>query len=126
MLELQLTKANITDEYNGKYDNAVVAIWGGAGYSKLAFKAVEIKAGAKIQKETGVDSITYKVNYWYTESNMNSGVPSRPLKELVDGELTDILSVNLERQEVIAIINSNLSLEDKVDAAIKADLLARY
>ena len=123
---LQIIRARIRDEYNGLYPEALVAAYAGAGYSELSFEADGIEEGADLGFRSSVESVTYKVNYWYEPENEKQGIPSRQLKEFRDGVLTDVLHVNLSRHEAVAIMDSALPLEEKILAVIKLDLLSRY
>ena len=78
---------------------------------------------------TGLDSISYKVSYYYSNLHYSEGYPARRLLIKSDTSqtgYTDEISVDMTNPDVVSIINQGLEHDKMIDACIGADLDYRF
>lgn len=114
----------VTDEYGGEYPQAFVAVRAFSETSQNTGYTTDCVEDYKIQTE--LEAVTYKVNYWYSEKTKNEGKRSRPLFHEIDGEFTDVFSVDLERPEANQILDSAMEPTAKILHLIKTDMCHRF
>lgn len=129
MSQVKTFTATVTDEYGGTFPNAFVAVYAFAEYSKRAGLARSIDSVLPESNEYEIvstfDKITYKANYWYGEDKKAQGFKSRPLL-IEDGDnLSQLITVNLESQAVMSVLESDMDHDLKILAAIEADFITR-
>lgn len=121
---VKLFTASLTDEYGYDFADCLVAV--------RQFSETSQKTGATetfegdYAVESQIEGVSYKANYWYSQTKKAEGKRSRPLKQDVDGELTDVFVVDLDAENVVAILDSANSHDDKILAAIIADIENRF
>ena len=113
-----------TDEYGGKYPNAFLAVRAFSESSQNTGKSENCEDDYVI--ETELETITYKVNYWYSEATKADGKRSRPLVNENEDGFTDVFVVDLEDVVIIKILESNMDPTDKVLHIIQSDVIRRF
>ena len=113
----------IVDQF-GRMDGAFAAIYGVSSSAQTTAKAENTTQGYVIKNQ--VEAISYNANYWYNHQTQIDGYRSRPLKVEEDGVYTEVMLVDLERPEIQAILDSNLTpLECALECAA-SDLKRRF
>lgn len=117
---VKLFTAKVTDEYGGEYPNALVAVRAFSESSQTSGLSQDCYAAYAIDAE--LDAITYKVNYWYTDTTKAAGKRSRPLINDEEGTFSDIFTVDIDDPKVIEVLTSSLGHVDMILQAIEIDV----
>ena len=103
MTDVKIIRMPVTDEYGGKFPDAVVAIWDGAANTQLSFKTEGDKYSFK---NDGFALLTYRLSFWYDEQKRLAGIRSRPLIREINGVDTKVFTVDLEADELANLLDS--------------------
>ena len=116
----------IVDEHGGRFNEALVYAMQLRcnSFTDLDAEAENGEGNYTVTNE--VEAITYRVQYYYSEQTLADGFRSRTLKEEVDGAYTNVFNVDVDDPEVLAILGSDQSHEEKLLNAVKVDIIRRY
>ena len=114
----------VTDEYGGKYPNAVVVI----RRRSMSYQETEESEDcvSDYTESLTVDCAAYEANYWYSEKTKLDGKRSRPLVQEEDDSFTTVFKVDLEHFESALILNEDISTSEKKNKLIIADIKRRF
>ena len=124
MTPVKVFTCKIKDPYGGEYPQAVVAILDYAGNPVIRGKAKDAESGYEVTNT--IEYVSYKVQYWYSAQTKAQGFRSQPL--LIEGGdgFTDMLDVDIEREDIANVLEGNLQVEDKILHSAKLDLISRF
>ncbi|QDP63246.1 MAG: hypothetical protein Unbinned1520contig1002_44 [Prokaryotic dsDNA virus sp.] len=116
--------SKVTDEFGGEFPLAFVSVRKWSESSQTSGESIDGRADYAV--ESDVEAIAYKVSYWYTPETEAAGKRSRPLLIDKNGTFTDVLNVDMEDAEVVAILAGDSDHVSKILLAIKADITRKF
>ncbi len=123
-MQVRTLTCTIIDEYGGRYDGAFAAIRGASSSSQTTMRSEDCESNYVV--DHNVEAISYHANYWYNMQTRADGKRSRPLKIEEGGGFTDILLVDLNHPEILAILSSDMHQPERDLACAESDLMRRF
>ena len=121
--------STVKDNHGGVFANSLVSVYAFGEFksrSGIAKSVDSMALGDGGYEVVNVyEKITYKANFWYSDDLRRQGFKSRPVLIQGGDKLTQVHEVDLTSSAVMIVLESQMSDDDRLMAAIEADFGTR-